>query len=81
MTDLKVIEFPAKAVERNETLIECLETMLTQAKEGKMIGMACSTLDDSNLVTYMKVGVHSFGTIGALQILSGKLVDFITRAE
>lgn len=86
--DLKVVEFkpkPAdaepKAREIDQTLVECLETMLAQAKEGKMVGIACSTLDDKNLVTYMKCGSHSFGTIGALQILSGKLVDFITRPQ
>lgn len=81
MTDLKVVEFQPKPAERNETLIECLETMLAQAKEGKMVGIACATLDERNLATYMKCGTHSFGTIGALQILSGKLVDHITRPQ
>lgn len=80
--DLKVVEFQPKPAERNETLIECLETMLGQAKEGKIIGLVCSTLDDHNMATYSKVGTLSFGNLGALQILSTKLANsFIARAE
>lgn len=87
MTDLKVVEFKSKPAvpvpfKPNENIIECLEAMLTQAKEGKIIGLVCSALDDHNMATYSKVGTLSFGNLGALQILSTKLANsFIARAE
>jgi hypothetical protein len=79
MTDLKVVELQPKKLERNDALVESLEAMLAQAKEGRIIGLCAVTLDEKNLVTYMKVGIHSFGTIGGLQILSMLLINYITR--
>lgn len=84
MTDLKVVDFPAKApapLDINPSLIECLETMLSQAKEGKVVGLAAATMDDKNVVSYHKVGVHSFGTIGALQILQSRMIDHVITGD
>lgn len=82
MTDLKVVEFPIKATEANPRIIECLELMLAQAKEGKIKGLLCSALDHNNMANYIMSGELSFGSLGALHVLSTKLANsFIARAE
>lgn len=70
---LKVVELQPKPRERNEEIISALRATLERAEKGEIVGIAIAYMDHMNAVTYVKGGVHSFGTIGALQLMSNQI--------
>lgn len=71
--DLKVVELKPKPREVNPELVDAINGMLRKAESGEMTGLAASYMDHENRVTYVKGGIHSFGTIGALQLMSNQI--------
>lgn len=78
MTDepnqLKVVAMSPKKREVNEELVKAVRDVLDQAERGDVVGLCVAWLDHDRRVYYLKGGVHSFGTIGAMGIMHMQLM-------
>lgn len=74
MTTLKIVEMPKpEPLPRNEELINALKNLLSEAEEGRVIGACVCYLDHTYASVYVKGGIHSYATIGALHIMANQV--------
>ena len=68
-TTFTVVPLTPKELKPDPEVIERIEFLLAEAKAGRMSGIAVAFLDEKYAATWMKVGIQSCSTMGALEIL------------